>query len=245
MIWPQLEKLRAAEVFEELFKDGLPVSSSRIDFNRNLNLDIAAPFIKLRSDLKKVYDAALSSRMKGFDIDRVMSLELYSTTIEMKIPMRVAASMPFWYWVSLKLLPDLLFNRFPQMDKEALRGRYYERNMRVWPYMLWWGAHLTWQGNRKDTESVLKQGFSVSAIEVFLDRSGSGYRTNLFREIAAQFAIHNTNYLATDKDLLRPVMGLNTSKIVNIEPEFYSDGIKGYVKDLFAPFIKNLKPRNK
>jgi hypothetical protein len=111
--------------------------------------------------------------------------------------------------------------------------------------MLWWGVHLTWQGNREKTEWVLNNGFTVSAIEALLDRGGSGYRIDLFREISAVFADFSTKYQVTDKDLLRSVIAFNTTRAVNIEPNFYKGGVKDYVQDLFAPFIKDLKLRNK
>jgi hypothetical protein len=244
MVWPQLSKTGAMESFDQLFPDENTVCPQFQDPLSRFDSQSSQTLHRLRLSLVKALDDAENADKKGFAMDCMLSIALYCNTIEMNIPMRVAASMSFWYWISLKLIPDLVFRRFSDMNRKNLRMHYFHDSRRVWPYVLWWGAHLTWQGDVEKTKQMLSCGFNVSAIEAFIYRGGSGFRVDLFRMIAAYFAEINKTYIASDKEVLRKVMVLNTSKTVTIEPVYYSGGMYKYVQDLFAPFITNLKPRN-
>lgn len=237
MNWPKLSKIKAVDKFNYLFPEGGDLICPKVNnFPNQLQI--------IRQNLVDTFNEADKLGKKEFGLDITMSLKIYELLKPNDVlPMRVASSNEFWYWISLELIPDLVFRRYKGMNTDNIKKRYYERTLRIWPFMLWWGAHLTWQGDREKTLEVLNNGFTVTAYETLLDRCGNGYREDLFRAISLKFSQINKEYMATDKEFLRPVIVFNTSRIINVEPTFYDGGIEGYVESLFEPFVSKLKKK--
>ncbi|MCX6159231.1 MAG: hypothetical protein NTY74_14720 [Ignavibacteriae bacterium] len=237
MIWPELTKSNAISAFYDLFPDDNTVCPVVEKFSSQNHQE-------LRDVLSNKFVECKQNGKNEFSIDLVMSLAFYEYLKPgVNIDMRTLASNEFWYWISIKLIPDLIFKRYPNMNKASLEKRFFDRVTRMWPFMMWWGAHLIWQGDYDKTLNILQNGFTVTAFETLLDRGGRGYREDLFRAIALKYSNIFRDYRTNDKVLLRQVITLNSLRINNIEPVFYTGGIEGYVNELFEPFITNLKKK--
>lgn len=182
-----------------------------------------------------VLDAYTRKREK-YDKDLQVGLELYELFSPEIFPMRYASDDGIWRFLSIKVLPDIVYTRFKDL-KSDIQERYWKSPRRIWLKTVWWYVHLSWQGSRKDTEAVL-QDLTTDEIVQLIERSGpSGYRLELCRELMKQFQYFRQNH-TVKRDMFRALMKLNTARLYSIEPELAEDGIQGYVQRLFDYFEK-------
>jgi len=153
--------------------------------------------------------------------------------------LRVAANIDFWRYISIIVCPNIVFDRWG--DKEE---RYWKRSNRVWFSQIWWYIHLSYQ---KDTATTLKllvnPRFTTDTILNLVDRTGSkGFNVNLYREIMYRLSLVPQNkydlvksaFSNANESVFRVIMKLNNAKVLNVDPELFNDGVKGYVKSLFV-----------
>jgi hypothetical protein len=148
-----------------------------------------------------------------------------------KLSMRQASNDGFWRWLSLQILPDQVYTRWQDHLSEH---RFYQNKRRIWLKSLWWYIHLSWQGNLDQTKQVLNQ-LGIDEMIQLVERIGDGYRVELYREMMKQLILQK-NLRTSQNQLFRKVMKLNTLRLTHIIPEFYENGIEGYVKDLYDHF---------
>lgn len=163
------------------------------------------------------------------DIDA--GLKIHTILDEKEIGLTVAADPGFWRYLSIEVLPDVVFRRWGDSP-----DHYWQKNRRIWFRSLWWYVHLSWQGSEESTRKIL-ESLTTDEILNLVERSGrSGYRINLYREIMRQLPRYRE--MNTRTDLFRRVMKLNTARILSIEPALSKGGIEGYVTRLYEYFSK-------
>lgn len=197
---------------------------------------VKAPFDQLRELLINEKNALLMDekmKINSYAFDLHIGLLLYRVLNEnYGFNERLAAQDEMWRFLSLEVLPDLVYERFGINDQ-----RFYKGKRRIWLKSIWWYIHLSWQGTEEDTFNTLKENSSDHILQL-LDRSGSGgYRVELTREIMYQY-----NFYATSKvrELFRRVLKLNTARLNMIEPSLVEGGVKTYVTDLYKYFLKDI-----
>ena len=158
-----------------------------------------------------------------------------------------------WRYISLCVIPDLTFIRYPNQqtdinilaecipnltyaisvktEKDSLRikkKRFYSHTRRIWIKTLWWYIHLGWQGDLSSTYNTLKNN-GTNIISHFIERPGRGYRETLFRSMLYAYSC-----LPEQKDgVFRAAAKLNLAKCVSVEPALTLGGEPVYSKKLF------------
>lgn len=209
-----LIKLDAKKEFERLLNS---------DFEDvDLNVD---KYKELRSDLIKKYNELESLGNEKYKIDLNYGLFLYeflNDLYNLDENMLLSSNMSFWYYLSLKVVPNIVYKRWKD---SSLESRFYKTNKRVWLFSLWLYIHLSWQGNKEDTYKILENNSTDTIVQV-IERAGDGYDINLTRELMKSI------YEEKSQSYVRRIMVLNTIYLKTIEPCFYNGGYKGYVNML-------------
>jgi len=142
-----------------------------------------------------------------------------------------ASDDDIWRYIQIEVVPDFVMSRWAPQDasKRVNNERFWENPRRIWLKTLWWYVHLSLQeGSVEKTGEVLKNN-SSDDISQLVERSGGGYRVELYREIMKRYgstADHNNK-------LLRKVLKLNVINCSTSEPLLSEDGVNNYVEGLF------------
>ena len=174
----------------------------------------------------------------GFEYARDLNFGLRLYRIfsrgEFAMSPRIAADLGIWRFISIKVVPDLIKERWPKV--ESWDDRFYKKTNRVYLKVLWWYIYLSWQGDEELTYERLKDN-SEDTIAQLVERSGAhGYNPGLYREIMRQFYLREKN--RGNMDVFRKVMKLHTARIQTRQPELLPGGIGQYVEELYDYFKK-------
>jgi len=102
----------------------------------------------------------------------------------------------------------------------------------MWLKTLWWYVHLSLQNDSvEETKDILSSN-SSDDISQLVERSGGGYRIELYRAIMKRYGMTADH----SGHLLRRVLKLNLVKCEAIEPLLLGKNIDEYVEDLFRYF---------
>jgi len=145
-----------------------------------------------------------------------------------------ASDDDIWRFIQMKVVPDLLFDRWSE-DNGSDRindDRFWKDSRRMWLKTMWWYIHLSLQGDSLVETKRILMGNGSDDISQLVERSGSGYRVDLYREIMRRY--HESG--RKDKQILRKVLKLNVVRCATVEPLLFSSGIEDYVNDLFEYF---------
>lgn len=201
---------------------------------KKIRVDIQAFNSKVRNEcLDKV-------AKKDYYIDVHLGILLYDyLNKQPNFNLRVAANDDFWRFLSIKVVPDVVAERWGK-DNES---HYWSKPARIWLRSIWWYVHLSWQGDIDTTVRVLDSPcFSTDTILNLEERTGRKgtfidvyryimyYYSHISKEVIDEF---NKNTKTDQDDLFRVVMRLNTAKAMVINPGLYLGGEKEYVRSLF------------
>lgn len=153
--------------------------------------------------------------------------------------LRAAANDDFWRYLSIKVVPDVIAERWGK-DNES---HYWSKPARIWLRSIWWYVHLSWQGDMMTTARVLEAPcFSTDSILNLEERTGrKGTFITVYRYIMYYYS-HVPEIVLSDfnkktktqqDDLFRVVMKINTAKVMVVDPVLYLGGEKEYVRALF------------
>lgn len=213
-------------------------------------------FNEFREELIETFKSAMqeNSGKMTYDLDLKVGINLYELLMPDSVQgmdMITANDDNFWRYISVRVMPDITFLRYPnlQSDIELIRKcipnysnradyeqdsirlkkkRFYSHTRRIWLKTLWWYVHLGWQGDSIKTYEVLKNN-GTNIISHFIERPGRGYRENLFRSM-----IYSYSKLPEQKDkTFRAAAKLNLVKCMSVEPELSIGGVQKYSDDLF------------
>lgn len=222
----------------------------------------------IRSDVVDVFRKALaeSNNKINYNLDLEVGIKLYELlNPEKDFDVIKANDDDIWRYISVCVMPDLTFLRYPnqQSDVEVLREsipnlsyaisvktekdsvrlkkkRFYSHTRRIWLKTLWWYIHLGWQGDSEKTYAVLEHN-GTNIISHFIERPGRGYREQLFRCMLHAYAL-----LPEQKDsVFRAAAKLNLAKCVSVEPALTEGGEIVYSENLFKEvYTKELRERD-
>ena len=144
-----------------------------------------------------------------------------------------------WRYISVKVMPDITYLRYPDPEKEVSEKggrinhkRFYSHTRRIWLKTLWWYVHLGWQGSSQKTFQVLKNN-GTNIISHFIERPGKGYRLELFRNM---MYVYSTLPVQKD-DIFRAAAKMNLARCVLVEPALTIGGERAYSAELFREVI--------
>ncbi len=186
--------------------------------------------VKACADLNKIYI---------FDVNVGVRLKIYLDG-QPWFNQRLGADDGFWSYLSIMIVPDLVAKRFPYDNEE----HYYNKGTRIWLRTVWELANLGWCKDLQNTVVFLcNPNFSTDTILNMIERTSTkGADFELYRLILIAYSAMPKEAIKQFKDekgksLFRSIMCLNTAKTVVIEPGFYENGKKGYVKSLFEETV--------
>lgn len=213
-------------------------------------------FTDLRKELIEAFKNTMleDSCRITYDLDLRVGIKLYEMLRPDKdkgFDIIIANDDDFWRYLSVKVMPDITFLRYPNLlsdidlirnsipgftnrvdyEKDSIRlkkKRFYSHTRRIWLKTLWWYIHLSWQGDSEKTYDVLKNN-GTNIISHFIERPGRGYRETLFRSM-----MYSYSKLPIQRDVtFRAAAKLNLVKCVSVEPELCAGGVQAYSDGLF------------
>lgn len=210
----------------------------------------------IRSGVVETFRRALEET--GYRLNYTLDLKVGIKLYELLNPSNgfdivKASDDDIWRYISVCVMPDLTFIRYPNQpsdvdilkkyipnlsyvigvktEKDSLRlkkKRFYSHTRRIWLKTLWWYVHLGWQGANEKTFEVLKNN-GTNIISHFIERPGRGYREQLFRCMLYAYSL-----LPKQKDkIFRAAAKLNLAKCVSVEPALSEGRETTYSKNLF------------
>ena len=210
----QLLKMEAKVEFDKL-----------VENNFNPISDIPEEYREIRIKLVNKFNELESLNFNKYKMDLHFGLYLYellNSIFYFNEKMADASNMGFWYYLSIKILPDLVYKRW---EEKNLATRFYKTDKRVWLFSMWIYIHLSWQGSIEDTRIVLENNNTDIIVQI-IERAGEGYEIELIRQLMKQI------YQKGVQSLIRRIMVLNTIYLKTIEPQIFTGGYEGYVKML-------------
>jgi len=200
---------------------------------------LSADYRKMRDNLWKIYKSSVEDNSdngsKKYLTDLNFGLSVYSyLKNEIGITASDASDDDVWRFIQMNVVPDLIFDRwFEGNGSDRINNdRFWKDSRRMWLKTMWWYIHLSLQNDSiEDTKQILV-GNSSDDISQLVERSGAGYRTDLYRAIMLRYSRSESD----DKLLLRKVLKLNVVRCATIEPLLFVSGIDDYAESLFAYF---------
>ena len=148
-MWKTLSKMDARNEFNKWDKDKEPKAScdeNYLDLRKKL-LDaheVTNIFLDENESNTKKRDYLYDLRF-GIEIYRILNTEYNFTT-------RLAANDQIWIYLQMKVIPDLVFNRWGFSET-----RFYQQSRRLWLKTIWWYIHLSWNNNEEETYKILRR----------------------------------------------------------------------------------------
>lgn len=206
---------------------------------------VEGEYFKIRNEIqdfsKKVREECPQDiAKKDYYIDVHIGILLYDYLWKQPgFNLRAAANDDFWRYLSIKVVPDVVADRWGKENE----SHYWSKPARIWLRSIWWYVHLSWQGDMTTTAKVLESScFTTDSILNLEERTGrNGTFINVYRYIMYYYSriphevleAYDKNTKTQSDGLFRIVMKLNTVKSVVIDPALYLGGEKEYVRSLF------------
>ncbi len=207
--------------------------------------EVTGDYIKIRNNIQELNirvrnECPQDITKKDYYVDVHIGILLYDYLWKQPgFNLRAAANDDFWRYLSVKVVPDVIAERWGK-DNES---HYWSKPARIWLRSIWWYVHLSWQGDMATTARVLESPcFTTDSILNLEERTGrKGTFINVYRYIMYYYSHVPQNVLdnfnkktkTQQDDLFRVIMKLNTAKVVVIDPALYLGGEKEYVRALF------------
>lgn len=227
-----LSRAQSQSAYERI-KEGCDFFS--IDWSNRLDSD----YLIIRDYLVEKYHKLKRSGYKDYQLDYRFSLLFYDYFRQKEwMTDRIAADYEFWSHVALIVIPDLVYDRFGAEDDK----HYYSKGLRIWPYTLYWYAHLSWQGDVESTNKILSSSRCCSdTILNLVERPGrNGTYISLYRHIMFFFVNISSTKPVDNIKLFRSIMKLALAKPQVIDPDLYTGGASDYAKEIVQECIDKI-----
>mgnify|MGYP000081443812 CR=1 FL=1 len=198
-------------------------------------------FVDFRNELLAAFREGLQETNGKMDypVDLKVGLKIYSLLpIGKNFSIVQANNDDFWRYISVKVMPDITYLRYPNPEKAVKDAggrlnhkRFYAQTRRIWLKSLWWYVFLSWQGSELKTYNALKNN-KTDNINKLIETPGRGYRLMLYRAMIAEYAKYSALNKTSTKEFAA-FTKLNNAKCVNVEPALTPGGEKGYAHRLF------------
>lgn len=204
--------------------------------NNNKEIKVEKEYIEIRSKLLEINREVTSKFTKEYDIDLNFGMKLYALLNEIPgFSIRLAANDDFWRYLSVKIVPDIVAQRWGENNF----SHFYDRSTRIWLRSIWWYIHLSWQEDEATTLEILKNNTTDEILNL-VERAGySGYYINVYRNIMYFYSKipEERKYIISDRNktirFFRKIMILHTARSTVMEPSLYIGGEREYVRKIF------------
>ena len=204
-------------------------------------------YVSIRNDLQEMNRQIrqkaqnnTSGKRSEYYIDVHMGLALYNYLWKKPgFTLRAAADDGFWRYLSVKVVPDIVSQRWGRDNSD----HFWSKPTRIWLRSIWWYVHLSWQGSYDSTKELLESPhFTTDTILNSEERNGrrgtcvEAYRYIIYfyskvpETVLKQFTRGKSG---NSDDLFRVVMKLNTAKMMVMEPALCLGGEREYARTLF------------
>ena len=213
-------------------------------FNNLLNNDFSNEVFKdetlnkLQSDLVAAFDKA--KHLKEYQLDLCFGKDFFDLISACPLFDQYSFNCDdFWRWVALKLIPNIVYQRFCNdrltADSKALRAHFYSKAVRIYPFTLYYYYKVFDKGDSQKTFEFLNSPcFSTDTIQATIERLGAeSFRKDVYVAILDKIRSMDIQPASKAKDMLRCVMRQNTLRANTIIPCFFKNGVDGYVDMLF------------
>jgi len=223
---------RDAEKLSSLWKmqrDAVDNNFSEFELGKKLPPE----YREMRNRLRSMFDDTLEAHQGktgySFDIDFGMKIYLYYTT-ELRMTPAEAAQDPYWIFIQMSVVPDIIYRRWPPNPGEPLikDKRFWKSSWRLYLKVLWWYIYLSWSESEENTLRILSHNEDSSQLT---DRPGDGFRVDVTREIMSALSRVEGGY--HDSKLLSRVLMLHGSYCATMEPELMDCSLREYAEKLF------------
>lgn len=236
---PKLSHRKASQIVQEweALQDGDFEELVKRWEQHKLSEDVPDCYKDLRGEMVQIFDAHHGTTSKNnrekylIDLDEALLLYRSYPQSPSGVSLKDASDDDIWRFLSIKVIPDLTYFRYPDPDKGSVRiakKRFYSHTRRIWAKTLWWYVYLGWQGDEKKTHDAL-EGNGTNIISHFIERTGRGYRPELMRAFIGEYA---DQPIRNDR-VFRSAAKLNCAKCQVLEPSLTTFGERGYVRSLF------------
>ena len=200
----------------------------------DIGQEFDSEYAEFRKELVNSFKDALTETggKYTYTLDLRVGIKLYELLKpENGFNMVVANDDDIWRYISVCVMPDITYMRYPKPEQGAIRlnqKRFFSHTRRIWLKTLWWYIYLGWQGTADDTYEILKNN-GTNIISHFIERPGKGYRPVLFRSMMKAYSS-----VPVQKDeVFRAAAKLNLAKCKTIEPALTLGGESVYSCQLF------------
>jgi len=239
MMWKAFSRLDASTLSEEWNSFTADKFNELMeDWETGIKANLSADYLELRRGLIKLHSDASAIVVSGigrYQSDLSFGIGIYKMLRdEYDMNSCIASDDDIWRYIQMRVVPDIIFERWSEGEgKNRINdSRFWRDPRRIWLKTLWWYIHLSLQNESlEETKSILQHNGSDD-ISQLVERSGSGYRIELYRSIMRRYSTADRS----DGKLLRKVLKLNVIRCATVEPLFASDDIIEYVEDLFNYF---------
>ena len=185
---------------------------------------------KLREDFIAEYNKQKTLYEK-YNLDANMSIWFYKYMNDKTwFCDRLACDEDFWRYIAMNVIPEVITDRWTKSD----RRHYYSKGTRIYPYTLYWYAHLSLKsGNIDETKKLLaSERLNTDCIVALVERTGrNGTCIELYRHIV-DFFCNTDPSKKLDHIHLRRIMKLCMSRIPVMDPDLCPGGSKEYARKL-------------
>lgn len=204
--------------------------------NNNKEIKVEKEYMEIRNKLVEINRAVTSEFTKEYDIDLNFGIKLYGLLKQTQgFSIRLAANDDFWRYLSVKVVPDIVAQRWGDDNF----SHFYDRATRIWLRSMWWYVHLSWQGDESTTLEVLKNNTTDEILNL-VERAGyNGYYLKVYRNIMYFYSKVpvERKYIKTDTNnsvrFFRKIMILHTARSTVMEPSLCIGGEREYVRNIF------------
>ena len=192
-------------------------------------------YIEIRRFFIKHYNELKESNCSKYLLDLQLGLVMYEFLKKQKdFNNYYESSYDFWKYLSVFVIPDIISDRFG-IDKVE---HFYKKNVRIYPFTLYWYIHLSWQGDRESTFEILKDHSTDEILQMIERPSRMGINIELYRKIMKKISMidkKDRRIIVNGKKytILEIIFMKNLSKLSITRPEIYPNGVDGYVDMLF------------
>lgn len=229
MNYKKLNKSESENIFRNWADSGIPADAYEY---------CESEFVGLRKSILEIFNTIKADHQitdvskQQYKTDLYFGLKLYGLlNPQVDFSLREASDDRIWRYLSLKVVPDIVAERW-----DINEGRFWKEPRRMWLKTVWWYIHLSWQGSEEETEKILRDNTTDEIVQL-VERAGpNGYRIGLCRTLMLEYSKIALDKRKSSPGLFRIIMKLNTARVKVMEPSLVEGGEKDYVRSLFEYF---------
>ncbi len=235
----KMSKNQAKQFVEEIDKlPELAFEDLKAQWSKRIVSELDEEYTSLRATIVSLYDKAC--KLGQYEADLSVGLGLYREfNPDSGFSIVMANDDDIWRYLSCRVFPDITYDRYPKPEKDIQEQgghlnhkRFYSHTRRIWVKTLWWYIFLSWQGDEATTRETLKD-FGTDTISDFIERTGQGYRVELYRKIMQQYSQVDHK----SSELFNRIQKQNLVNCKTTEPSLVKDAEAGYVRTLLNQIL--------